>query len=142
MMSKLKSIASADYAASLLRLALGVMYLAHACLKLFIFTIPGTIQFFESVGFPGWTVYPVVAAEVIAGVLLILGVQVRLVAIALIPILVGATVTHWPNGWVFNAKGGGWEYPLFLIAMSVVLGLLGNGAFALRNLVCRHSTSD
>ncbi|MGH8751563.1 MAG: DoxX family protein [Burkholderiales bacterium] len=129
-MTYVKSVSGADYAATMLRVSLGIMYLAHAYLKIFVFTLPGAARFFESAGFPGWTVYPVVSAEVIGGVMLILGIQARWVALALIPILLGAVMTHWPNGWVFSAKGGGWEYPAFLIIMSSALALIGNGAFA------------
>ena len=40
-------------AALLLRLALGTMFIAHALLKYFVFTLPGTAQFFGSLGLPG-----------------------------------------------------------------------------------------
>ena len=122
----------ADLGAALLRIALGVMYLSHAGLKIFVFTLPGTAQFFESVGFPGWSVFPVVAAELAGGALLIAGWRTRLVALSLVPILVGAAIVHWPNGWVFTAQGGGWEFPAYLIVLSVVQALIGDGAFALR----------
>ena len=119
-----------DYAALLLRVSLGVMYVMHAWLKYAVFTPVGTVAFFEKIGFMGWMAYPVMLAEVVGGVLLIAGVQVRWVALILIPILGGAAYTHWVNGWVFNAPGGGWEYPVFLIVASLVLALLGNGTFA------------
>jgi putative oxidoreductase len=125
------AISSSAYGALLLRLSLGAMYLAHASLKFFTFTLAGTAQFFASVGFPGWLAYVVAFAELGAGVLLILGWRTRWVALALIPVLIGATAVHWGNGWVFTAKGGGWEYPVFLIAASLVQALLGEGAFAL-----------
>jgi putative oxidoreductase len=125
-------IDSRDLAATLLRLTLGVMYLAHASLKAFTFTMAGTVQFFVSQGFPAWTAYAVVAAEYAAGALLLLGVRTRVVALAMIPVLAGAASVHVPNGWVFNAPGGGWEYPLFLIVASVTQALLGDGAYALR----------
>lgn len=118
--------------ALVLRLALGVMFLAHGALKIFVFTLPGTAAFFAAQGFPGWTAYPVVAAELAAGVLLILGVQVRLVSLATLPILVGALTVHIGNGWVFSAPNGGWEYPAFLIVLVIVQALLGEGAYALR----------
>jgi putative oxidoreductase len=121
-----------ELGATLLRLALGAMYLAHAGLKLFTFTMAGTVQFFVSVGYPGWLAYVVVAAEALAGVLLIAGFRVRAVALAMVPVLVGAAAVHWPNGWVFNAQGGGWEYPVFLTIASLVQALIGEGAFALR----------
>lgn len=116
----------------LLRLSLGLMYLAHAGLKLFVFTLPGTAQFFAGQGLPGTLAYAVFAAEAIGGAMLLLGVYPRQVALALVPILLGAAWVHAPNGWVFNAPGGGWEYPVFLAAMSVVLWLAGDGAAALR----------
>ena len=47
----------------LLRLSLGLMYLAHAGLKLFVFTLPGTAQFFAGQGLPGVLAYAVFAAE-------------------------------------------------------------------------------
>lgn len=116
----------------LLRLSLGLMYLAHAGLKLFVFTLPGTAQFFAGQGLPGGLAYAVFAAEALGGALLLLGVYPRQVALSLSPILLGAAWVHAPNGWVFTAAGGGWEYPVFLAAMSVVLWLAGDGAGALR----------
>ena len=129
---KADSVSTPELGATLLRLALGAMYLAHAGLKIFTFTMAGTVQFFASVGYPGWIAYAVVAAELIAGVLLIAGIRVRAVALALVPVLIGAAAVHWPNGWVFNAQGGGWEYPVFLIVASLVQALIGEGAYALR----------
>ena len=49
---------TAPYAALLLRLSLGVMFLAHSVyLKAFVFTLPGTAQFFQSIGLPGLFAY-------------------------------------------------------------------------------------
>jgi putative oxidoreductase len=134
-----KASSTQDYGATLLRLSLGVMYLAHAHLKIFTFTLAGTAEFFAKVGFPSWMAYPLPFAEIGAGILLISGVQTRWVALALIPVLLGATYTHWPNGWVFTATGGGWEYPVFLLLASVVQALLGDGAYALRPRFARVS---
>jgi putative oxidoreductase len=123
---------TAPYAALVLRLSLGLMFLAHGLLKVLVFTLPGTVQFFESVGFPGFLAYVVVFAELAAGVLLILGVQTRAVALATIPILLGAASVHFGNGWVFSAPNGGWEYPVFLAVTALVQALLGDGAYALK----------
>ncbi len=127
-----KASSAQDCGAALMRLALGIMYLAHAHLKIYTFTLAGTAEFFAKVGFPSWLAYPVAFAEIGAGVLLIAGVQVRWVALGMIPVLLGATFTHWSNGWVFTATGGGWEYPAFLIAASLAQALVGDGAYALR----------
>ena len=123
---------TAPYGAFLLRVSLGVMFVAHGLiLKYFTFTLGGTAQFFESIGYPGFLAYVVFAAETLGGLALIVGFQTRLVSFALIPILIGATMVHLPNGWVFSAEGGGWEYPVFLIVATAVQGLLGGGAFAI-----------
>lgn len=124
---------TAPLGAFLLRISLGVMYLAHSVvLKFVMFGLPGTAKFFETLGLPGWTAYATFAVELVGGVLLVLGVWSRAVALAVIPVLVGALWVHAGNGWVFSAANGGWEYPLFLIVVSVVVALLGDGACALK----------
>jgi putative oxidoreductase len=123
---------TAPYGALLLRLSLGIMFIAHAMLKLVVFTLPGTVQFFEGLGYPGILAYVVFGAELAGGVLLVLGVYTRWVSLALVPILIGAALVHVPNGWVFSAPNGGWEYPVFLVIASVVQALLGDGALAVR----------
>ena len=120
-----------DLAATLLRLSLGVLFLAHGLLKVFVFTIPGTVQFFASIGLPGALAYPVIALEVFGGLALIAGVFTRTTALALAGIAFGAVLPHAANGWVFSNAGGGWEFPVFLGLTSVVLALSGPGAFAL-----------
>ena len=119
------------YAALLLRLTLGTLFVAHALLKYFVFTLAGTAQFFASLGLPGWLGYATFAAELAGGVLLVLGVRVRAVSLALVPVLLGATWAHAGNGWVFSAPNGGWEYPAFWTVALVVQALLGAGALAL-----------
>jgi len=123
---------TAPYGALLLRVALGVMFLTHSLyLKVFVFTVPGTVQFMESLGLPGFSAYLLIGAEVFGGIALILGIYTRLVSLALAPVLLGALWVHSGNGWVFSAKGGGWEYPLFLTVAVFVQALLGGGAHSL-----------
>ena len=131
---------TAPYAALVLRVSLGVMFIAHSLiLKYFVYTLPGTAQFFQSLGLPAALAYLTFWAEFLGGVLLVAGVASRWVALALVPILAGATWTHAGNGWVFSAENGGWEYPVFLVAASLVLALLGDGRFALTNLALRRN---
>lgn len=122
---------TAPYATLLLRLTLGTMFIAHGLLKILVFTLPGTAQFFASVGFAGWLAYPVAYAELGGGILLLLGILPRWVAAALIPVLIGAASVHIHNGWVFSSQNGGWEYPVFLVIAAALQVLLGDGKFAL-----------
>ena len=131
---------TAPYAATVLRISLGAMYIAHSLiLKYFTYTLPGTAQFFESLGLPATLAYATFWAELVGGTLLVAGVGTRWVALALVPVLAGAAWAHAGNGWVFSAQNGGWEYPIFLIAVSLVLALLGDGRYALANLAGRHN---
>jgi putative oxidoreductase len=125
---------TAPYAAFVLRTTLGVMFIAHALLKYYVFTLPGTAKFFESLGLPGPLAYLTFFAELVGGALILAGVYSRWVSAALIPILIGATWAHSGNGWVFTASNGGWEYPAFLTIAAAVQALLGDGRFALSSL--------
>ena len=124
---------TAPLGAFILRVSLGVMFLAHALvLKLGAFGLDGTTQFFVSIGLPAWTAPATILAETLGGLALVVGFWPRLAAVATIPVLLGALWVHIGNGWVFNAPNGGWEYPLFLVVIAAVVALLGDGAYALR----------
>jgi putative oxidoreductase len=127
-------VRTAPYAAFVLRVALGVMFIAHALLKYAVFTLPGTVKFFESIGLPGPLAYFTFWAELIGGALILAGVYSRYVAAALVPVLLGATWAHAGNGWLFTAPNGGWEYPAFLTLAAIAQALLGDGRYALGNL--------
>ena len=121
-----------DYGALISRVALGLVLLAHSVyLKLVVYTLPGTAQFFASIGLPASSAYIVFAVEALAGVGLIVGYYVRVAAALAIPILLGATWVHSANGWLFTNGGGGWEYPMFLASIAVAQIFLGPGALNL-----------
>ena len=128
----MNTYSNSDYAALVLRLSSGVLFLAHGLLKVNVFTIAGTVAFFESLGLPALLAYLTIIAEIGGGIALILGVATRLVSAALIPVLLGATWVHMGNGWVFSSEGGGWEFPLFWAVVQGSIVLLGSGAYALR----------
>jgi putative oxidoreductase len=130
-MQATSSTPSAEWGITVLRVSLGIMWIAHALLKLFVFTLAGTAQFFTSVGLPGFLAYPVSAAELLGGAALVLGIYARQAALGLVPIMAAAAWVHIPNGWVHTSAGGGWEYPVFLIMASVAVWLIGDGAMAL-----------
>ena len=123
---------TAPYATLLLRVALGVLFLAHASMKLFVFGPAGTARFFGGLGLPAELAYAAIALEVVGGLALVLGVWTRAVALVLVPHLL-ATIwfVHGAKGWVFSAPGGGWEFPAFWAIALLALALLGNGAHPL-----------
>ena len=131
--SLVDGVTNADLAATILRVSMGVLFLAHAGLKLFIFTPAGTAGYFASLGLPGPLAYLVIAAELLGGIALILGVYSRWVSLPLVPILLGSIyVPHGAAGFFFSNEGGGWEFPAFWTVTLVVQALLGDGAYALK----------
>lgn len=122
----------APYAALLLRVSLGVLFLAHGFyMKILTFGLAGTMGFFGSLGYPPVLGAIVALAETAAGIALILGVWTRAASLLTLPILVGAAMLHGGNGWVFSNAGGGWEFPVAWIALMLVQAGLGAGAYAL-----------
>ena len=122
----------APYGAFAIRAALGVMFIAHAYLKIAVFTVPGFAGFLTQTGFPAFLAWPIILAELIGGIAILLGVYSRAVSVALLPVLLGAVLVHAPNGWLFNAPNGGWEYPAFLAVAAIAHVLIGDGAWALK----------
>lgn len=123
-----------NYSATVIRGSLGIILLAHGLLKLLVFTIAGTVGFFESLGIPALPAYLTIFGELVGGTALILGVYSRLVTLLSLPILIGAVWAHSANGWVFSNKGGGWEFPLLLVVIAIAVAISGNGPIALRKL--------
>lgn len=126
---------TAPYAVLLLRVALGLFFLAHGLTKVLVFTIPGTVKFFNSIGYPSFVAYLVLIAELGGGLALIIGLWTRWIALVLFIEMLGVILYHWPNGWVFTSKGGGWEYPVMWAVALLVLALLGDGPYALSDRI-------
>src|SRR5215212_11303784 len=122
----------APYGLLAIRIALGTMFIAHALQKWFVFTLAGFALFLETVGLSPTLAWPIILAELVGGLAILVGFYGRWVSLALLPILLGAVAIHAPNGWVFNAPNGGWEYPAFLVVAALTHALAGDGAFALR----------
>ncbi|MFU9138460.1 DoxX family protein [Erwinia tasmaniensis] len=129
---------TAPWAALILRLALGILFLAHFGLKFFVFTPAGTEKFFVSLGLPGALAWLTMAVELAGAIALILGIYSRIAAVVLIPILLGAIFTvHGPAGFFFTNPNGGWEFPAFWIVGLIALALIGDGKYALKPTTVR-----
>jgi putative oxidoreductase len=122
----------APYGLLVLRVAFGTIFIAHALLKYIVFTMPGFGGFLTQVGLPSALAWPIFLGEFAGGLAILVGFYGRFVSLALLPVLVGALGVHLPNGWLFTAANGGWEYPAFLVAAALTHILAGDGALAVR----------
>jgi putative oxidoreductase len=125
---------TSNHGAFLTRITLGSILLAHGALKIFVFTIPGTVGFFGSMGIPAIVAYLTIFGEVVGGAALILGIYPRLVALLSLPTLLGAAWVHSDNGWLFSNEGGGWEFPVLLTVLAIVVVIQGAGSFAIKQI--------
>jgi putative oxidoreductase len=118
-----------DLALLVLRLALAAILLYHGLPK--VMNFGPTVGAFQSMHIPAPTLTAVFAilAEVIGGILILLGVAVDLAGLLVVVDMLGAIVTvHWANGFDF-AKGG-WEHPFTVLVLGLAIALAGPGDYS------------
>jgi putative oxidoreductase len=120
--------------AGLLRIHFGVILFAHGWLKVSIFTVDGTVNYFASIGLPAVIAYLVIFGELVGGLAILLGIQTRLASLFTVPIVLGAAIMNSGNGWLHSANGGGWEYAASLTIIAVAITLMGSGNFLSFNI--------
>jgi len=126
-----------DWTLTLLRLAAGIMILAHGLQKtLGWFGGPGfsaQMAGFEAGGIPAVFAFLAIMAEFLGGIGLILGALTRIAAFGLaVNMVVAVYMFNWANGFFMNwsgrQKGEGFEFHMLAIAMAIVMMARGGGA--------------
>ena len=121
---------------TILRVVLGVIFLAHGVPKL-LAGAEGTTVFFGSLGIPaaGFTAWFITLLESAGGALLLLGWLVTPAALLLaIHMFMGIILAHAPNGFYVIGPGqGGIEFNLILIASLLAMIFCGPGLAAIDN---------
>jgi putative oxidoreductase len=133
--------------ALVLRLALGLMMLAHGSQKLFGwfggYGWDGTMGFLtDQIGLSAPLAALLIVGEFAAGLGLIVGLLGRVAALGTLAIMLGAVFTaHLPNGFFMNwsgtQKGEGIELHILAIAMAVAVALQGSGALSIDRALTR-----
>lgn len=123
------------YALLIGRIMLGVVFIAHGWQKWSINGMDATVQGFTNLGIPAPTLaaYFTAIAELVGGVLLIVGALLPLVGLALAGIMIGAMYYVHSDGGFFSREGG-YEYVLLLAALSLAIGFSGGGKWAVDSL--------
>ena len=120
--------------AAVLRIALGIIYIMHGYLALFVFGPAGTAAYQRHIGlpFPELGAWYLIAAHGIGGVMMVLGIFTRWAALANVPIMfVALLLVHLKQGF-FMGQSGGYEFPLLVLAATVAQVFLGGGALAVK----------
>ncbi len=123
---------------TVLRLAVGVVFLMHGGQKLFVLGFAGVAAFMGSLGIPAPALAgPLVAlVESLGGLALVLGLCTRWAgALLAMDMLVAIVTVHLPHGF-FMPRG--FEYPLTLLAANLALVFLGSGEASVDGLLQRR----
>ncbi len=122
----------APYGLALLRIAIGIDWIAHAFLKIYRGMHTHEALLLKN-GITPLLAWPTFGVEVIGGIAILLGWYTRQWAAFLLIFLAVVVWVKWPVGWGYSNPGGGWEYPLFWLCAQAALVLAGSGAFALQS---------
>lgn len=134
-------IRSNEIGAAILRVFLGVTFFVHGLAK-FQGGIANTVEFFETLGLPGFSAYVVALIELIGGIALILGIGTRIVSILFVLILAVATLkVKLAAGFLGNGQMAGYELDLALLAISIYLAVTSKSFLALDNLLFRSKNA-
>lgn len=134
----------ADWSILFIRLGVGIIFLVHGLGKLFnigpvALGIPGTTEFFASLGIPSplFFAWLVALVESLGGLFIILGLFTRISALLVaIDIGVAILLVHLPKG--FSASNGGYEFVLLLFLGAVSLVFSGAGKKIVLEGTIRH----
>jgi|SRR5690242_71741 len=120
-----------DAALLLLRIASGIVFLYHGSAILFgAFGGPGPQKFAAFLHAPAVVGYLVGLAQFLGGLAVLLGVLIRIGAVCIVIVMLGAIfIAHLPHG--FDVTKGGMEYALTQLLIALALLLTGAGRYSL-----------
>jgi len=137
-----------DWAATVARVALGLVFFPHGAQKALGwfggYGLEGTLGYFNSIGIPTIVGALVIGAEFFGALGLITGLLGRVAAAGIIPVMMGAVLlTHLPNGffmnWAGTQAGEGYEFHVLAVALALVVVLKGSGAASLDRWLSRDT---
>lgn len=127
-----------DYGLLLIRVALGVVMIAHGAQKLFTFGYPGVVGGFTQMGMPmpGISAALIIAAELGGGILMLAGLFTRFAGAAFaFAMAVAALKVHLAAGFFMP---NGYEFTMLLAAAALGIVLTGPGRLSIDALIARR----
>lgn len=139
-MNNRNNMTTQEWAILILRVTVGIIFVAHGGQKLLMMGFGGVAGFFGSLGIPMPMIAAVVVTllELVGGLALILGIGTRYVAALLVvDMLVAMATVHVANG--FFVSDGGYELVLLLAAGALYFAIAGPGHFSLDARLARSA---
>jgi putative oxidoreductase len=121
-----------SWGVTLLRVIVGIVFLAHGSQKLFVYGVHGFAGFLAHMGLPAFLSPIVIAIELLGGAALILGIGTRIAAAAIAVNMLGAVLGVHLKGGFFLPTG--FEYAFTMLGASLALVFTGAGAASLDGL--------
>src|SRR5687768_2710934 len=114
-----KALLRPNLSIAILRMAVALIFIAHACARIYLNSFSQFGDFLESKGFPAgyYLAWAITLFELIGGIAMFFRRFVRLFCIGeIIILLIGIVLVHWQHGWfVVGMNLGGIEYSVILI---------------------------
>lgn len=137
-------ITNNQWAATILRITVGVIVFMHGTHKLGTGFAPFVDYMASAHGMPYLISLLVVLIEIVGAVLLIVGLGTRVNALLMFGLFIGIIATeHWQHGfwmnWFGTAKGEGYEYHLLVLAMLAALLVTGGGKLSVDKYLTRNT---
>ncbi len=128
-----------SYGSTVLRLVVGIVFIAHGWQKLFTMHIPGVAGFLTMlhIPLPGVSAVVLTCVELLGGLALVLGIVTRWAALLLaFDMLVAILAVHLKNGFFMPS---GYEYALTLLAACIALAMTGPGLASLDDVLAKRT---
>lgn len=129
----MRAFQTEDIGKLILRLTLGILLIMHGIAKIF-GGVGGISGMLQNVGLPGFFAYGVYIGEVLAPLLVILGLYARIGALIIaVNMLVAIWLVH-VNEIFLLGKTGGWALELqgFFLFVALAVALIGPGRFSVK----------
>ena len=127
----MRAFQTEDIGKLVLRLTLGILLILHGVAKI-LGGVGGISGMLQNVGLPGYFAYGVYIGEVLAPLLVILGLYARIGALIIVVNMLAALYLAHLADLFLLGQGGGWKLELqgFFLFTALAVALIGPGRFS------------
>ena len=129
----MRAFQTEDMGKLVLRLTLGILLIMHGVAKI-LGGVGGISGMLQNIGLPGFLAYGVYIGEVLAPLLVILGLYARIGALIVVVHMLAALYLAHLDDLFLLGQGGGWKLELqgFFLFTALAIALIGPGRFSVK----------